>query len=225
MHQKHFIVTLVLLFTFAFLGHTQSGSKEKIYSSFTIVNDGLESTRNLLTKETSTLYFDLIKKQGNDSIIVQLSDSLRLKSANLINYINRVKVLLIIKTEGLDKEAIVENDTIISLKYLKHFDDYYTPGEVLLGKEGEKELKGKLSAYDLKQEIEAYNAFISKNCFRLKSFPAFIDLSNGGYYNWTRSNFREKPLAGVITYLSKLQLDIILTEQTTVKHLANIKSE
>ena len=94
---------LVLLFSFSLFGIAQNGSKEKIYSSFTIINDGLEATRMQLSKESNKLYFDLIKKQGKDSVIVQLSDSLRLKTSNLINYINRVKVLLIIKTEGLEK--------------------------------------------------------------------------------------------------------------------------
>ncbi|MCT4581905.1 MAG: hypothetical protein N4A35_10840 [Flavobacteriales bacterium] len=223
---KHITITLVVLLSFSTLVKAQSGSKEKIYSSFIIVNDGLESTRSLLTQETSKLYFDLIKKQGKDSIIVQLSDSLRHKTAELVNYINRVKVLLIIKTEKLDKEAVVENDTIISLKHLEHFDDYYTPGETILGKNGEKKLKGKLSAYDLKKQIRSYEDFISKNCFRLINPPKYIDINNGGYYyNWEHSNFKEKPLAGIITYLSKMQLDITLTEHATLKHLIAIESE
>lgn len=217
---------LVLLFSFSLFGIAQNGSKEKIYSSFTIINDGLEATRMQLSKESNKLYFDLIKKQGKDSVIVQLSDSLRLKTSNLINYINRVKVLLIIKTEGLEKEAVVENDTIISLKYLEHFDDYYTPGEVLIGKDNKEKLKGKLSAFDLKEEVLSYGDFISKNCFHLKNEPTFIELVSASYYyNWERKHFKEKPLAGIVTYLSKLQLDILLTEQATIKHLTEVKND
>lgn len=219
----------IILFLFVFLvsvANAQNSSKKKIYSSFTIINDGLESTRMQLSKQTNKLYYDLIKKQSRDSVIVQLSDSLRLKTSELVNYVNRVKILLIIKTEGLEKEAIVENDTIISLKHLEHFDDYYTPSEVLIGKDNEKKLKGKLSAYDLKKEIEAYSKFISKNCFHFKQAPSFIDIANESYYyNWERQYFEEKPLAGIITYLSKLQLDILLTEQATVIHLTSIEND
>lgn len=228
-------IVLIVFALFVGVSNAQNGSKKKIYSSFTIINDGLESTRMQLSKENNKLYFDLIKKQSKDSVIVQLSDSLRLKSSELINYINRVKVLLIIKTEGLEKEAVVENDTIISLKHLEHFDDYYTPGDILLGKDNEKKLKGKLSAYDLKQELEAYSEFVSKNCFRNENSPEYLDNNNFrgynvidfeyGYYNWESQNFKEKPLAGIITYLSKLQLDILLTEQATVRHLTTIENE
>ena len=101
------MLRLVLLF-FIFntlITTAQKGSKEKIYSSFTIINDGLEATRTQLAKETNKLYFDLIKSKSDDSTTVKLSDSIRLKSNELINYINHVKILLIIKTEKLDKEA------------------------------------------------------------------------------------------------------------------------
>lgn len=204
----------------------QSGSKEKIYSSFTIVNDGLEATRALLTKETNKRYFDLIKEKGKDSLVVSLSDSLRYKSSELVSYINHVKILLIIKTEKLDKKAVVENDTIISLKYLEHFDDYYTPGEVLLGEDGKESIKGKFTAIGLKKEIDSYQAFIKENCYNKSNQQTFINLNNFGYYgNWERSNFKEKPLAGIITYLSKLQLDIMLTERQTINYLLELKGE
>ena len=204
----------------------QSGSKEKIYSSFIIVNDGLEATRGLLAKETNKQYFDLIKKKGKDSIIVRLSDSLRFKSSELIGYINHMKILLIIKTENLEKKAVVENDTIISLKYLDHFDDYYTPGEILLGEDEWKYIKGKFTARGLKKEIYSYQDFIKEKCYTKSNPQTFINLSNSGYAsNWERANFKEKPLAGIITYLSKLQLDIMLTEKQAINHLSELKSE
>ena len=204
----------------------QKGSKEKIYSSFTVVNDGLEATRALLAKETSRLYFDFIKLKGNDSTAVQLGDSIRLKSDELINYINHVKILLIIKTEKLDKEAVIDGDTIISLKYLNHFDDYYTPGETLLGEDEWNPIKGKYTARDLKNKLKKYNQFIEKECFLSKQYDSFIDLENSGYYgSWEVGNFFEKPLAGIITYLSKLQVDIILMEQASIRHIIQTKSE
>jgi hypothetical protein len=204
----------------------QKGSKEKIYSSFTVVNDGLEATRTLLAKETSKLYFNLIKLKGSDSNAVQLGDSIRLKSNELIDYINHVKILLIIKTEKLDKEAVIDGDTIISLKYLTHFDDYYTPGETLLGEDEWNPIKGKYTARELKNKLNSYNRFIEKECFLSKKYNSFINMSNSGYYgSWEVGNFFEKPLAGIITYLSKLQLDITLMEQASIRHITQTKSE
>ena len=219
------LILLFFIFSSVLLS-AQKGSKEKIYSSFTIINDGLEATRTQLAKETSKLYFDLIKANSNDSIAIQLGDSIRLKSNELINYINHVKILLIIKTEKLDKDAVVKNDTVISLKYLEHFDDYYTPGETLLGENEWNPIKGKYTAQDLKNKIMEYNSYLKKECFKKNKYDTFIDLNNSGYYgNWEVGNFFEKPLAGIITYLSKLQLDIILTEQQSIKHLSQHKSE
>lgn len=221
---NNFVFLLVSFFSVSVIA--QSGSKEKIYSSFTIVNDGLEETRALLANETNKRYFDLIKEKGKDSLVVSLSDSLRYKSSELVSYINHVKILLIIKTEKLDKKAVVENDTIISLKYLEHFDDYYTPGEVLLGEEGKGSIKGKFTAKGLKNEIDSYQTFIKENCYNKSNQQTFINLNNSGYYgNWERANFKEKPLAGIITYLSKLQLDIMLTERQTINYLLELKGE
>lgn len=221
---NNFVFLLVSFFSVSVIA--QSGSKEKIYSSFTIVNDGLEETRTLLANETNKRYFDLIKEKGKDSLVVSLSDSLRYKSSELVSYINHVKILLIIKTEKLDKKAVVENDTIISLKYLEHFDDYYTPGEVLLGEDGKGSIKGKFTAKGLKKEIDSYQTFIKENCYNKSNQQTFINLNNSGYYgNWERANFKEKPLAGIITYLSKLQLDIMLTERQTINYLLELKGE
>lgn len=215
------LFTLTTLTTFA-----QKGSKEKIYSSFTIVNDGLEATRSKLAKETNKLYFNLIKEKANDSSTVKLGDSIRLKSNDLISYINHVKVLLIIKTEKLDKKAIVENDTIISLKYLNNFADYYTPGETLLGENQWNPIDGKYTAKDLNNRLKAYNSYLEKECYKSTTNNSFVNLNNSEYYgNWEVENFFEKPLAGIITYLSKLQLDIILTEQASINYLIQTKSE
>lgn len=221
---KSLIVVFGLLCSFSVMA--QSGSKKKIYSSFTIVNDGLEETRSFLSQGISKMYFDLIKGKSKDTTVVGLADSLRIKSSALINYINHVKVLLIIKTEDLDKEAVVENDTIISLKYLDHFDDYYTPGEVLLGEDEWNYIKGEFTARGLKKEITSYQEFIKEKCYKNSNHETFINLNNAGYYgSWEKANFKEKPLAGIITYLSKLQLDIQLTEQQTINHLLNFESE
>lgn len=218
-------ITLLLFIFISIITSAQKGSKEKIYSSFTIINDGLEATRTLLAKETNKLYFNLVKAKSNDSVTVQLGDSIRKKSNDLISYINHVKILILIKTEKLEKEAIVENDTIISLKYLEHFDDYYTPGEILIGKDEWSPIKGKYTAQDLKIKLMNYNEYLKSSCYENSKLETFIDLNTNYYGTWETENFFEKPLAGIITYLSKLQLDIILTEQKSIKHLILTKSE
>lgn len=204
----------------------QSGSKQKIYSSFTEINDGLEETRALLAKETSKDYFTLIKDKGKDTTVVALADSLRTKSSELIGYINHVKILLIIKTEKLEKEAVVQNDTVLRLGYLEHFDDYYTPGDILLGEEGKQLLKGKFTAVGLKNEIIAYQNFIKKEIYKETEHQMYLNLSESMYYtSWEINTFRDKPLAGIITYLSKLQLDVMLTEKQAINQLLAFKSE
>ncbi len=193
---------------------SQKGSKQKIYSSFIVLNDNLESTRSLLSKQISKQYFDLIKEKGSDSLIVIKSDSLRTKTNDLVNYLSRIKIFLIVKTEDLDKRVVVENDTIIGLEQLNHFDDYFTPTELLIGESLWKAKKGKYTANEISNNITKYTSFIQD--FYLNNNDRKIIYINEF---WSPNNFYHKPLAGIITQLSQMQLDIRLTEQSAINYL------
>ncbi len=202
----------LVLYTFICLNlFSQKGSKKKIYSSFTLINDNLESTRNKLSKQINTQYFDLIKEKGKDSTIVSISDSLRIKSNDLVNYLSRIKVFLIIKTEQLEKKVVVENDTIIGLEQLEHFDDYFTPSELLIGENRWDAKKGKYTANEISKRIKEYSLFITDTCF--KQFEKEI-VYLGKY--WNSDDFYHKPLAGIITQIALIQLNVKLTEQATI---------
>ena len=190
---------------------SQKGSKEKIYSSFTIINDNLESTREILTKQISKQYFNLIIDKEKDSSIVSLADSLRIKSNDLINYLSRIKVFLIIKTEQLEKEVVVKHDTIIKLKYLEHFDDYFTPTELLIGESRWNPKKGKYTASEIYNKISDYSDFVQNTC-SITHKKEFDYLKR----YWNSDNFYHKPLAGIITQLSLIQLKVRLAEQATI---------
>jgi len=200
----------------------QQGSKEKIYSSFSVINDGLENTREKLAEQLNKQYFYLIKSKGKDTAIVNLADSIRNKSNELISYVNNIKLLLIIKTEKLEKAAVIKGDTIIKLDNLTHFDDYFTPAEVLLGKDKWNPIKGKYTAVELEDNISTYVTYINKN---ITPNSAYIALKNNYYQSWKETVFFDKPLAGIITYLSKLQVDILLTEQQAIVYLQQKEDE
>lgn len=218
-------MTLRLLFIFLIITSisiAQKGSKEKIYSSFSIVNDGLEETREKLTNQLNKQYFYLVKSKGEDTATIKLADTIRIKSKELVEYINTIKLLLIIKTEKLNKEAVTNGDTIIKLNNLTHFDDYFTPTEVLLGKDKWKPIKGKYTAIELKEKIKNYIDFMNKNIAQNSSF---ISLKDRPFKSWAQATFFEKPLAGIITYLSKIQTDVLLTEQQAIIYLQQKENE
>jgi len=204
-------VFLTLAILFCLIGIAQKGSKQKIYSSFTTINDGLEKTRADLTKQINQQYYFLIKK---DSTLVLSLDSLREKTNTLIRYINQTKVLLIVKTEELKKVQVIDNDTIISLKHLTHFDDYYTPTEFLIGTDRWNPEKGRYTTYELQKQIKEYIDYIKKE-YKQKHI-VYLQYNDYSFVN----RFYQKPLAGVITYLSKIQLDIKLQEQNILIKLA-----
>ena len=196
---------------------SQKGSKEKIYSSFTVLNDNLEATRSKLTKQINRQYFDLIKEKGKDSTLVSLSDSLRIKSTELVNYLSRIKVFLIVKTENLEKKVVVKNDTIIGLKHLNHFDDYLTPTELLIGQNRWDSKKGKYTANEIAIKISTYSRFVLDTCLKDDDTFTYLDKY------WSIDNFYHKPLAGIITQISLIQLNIRLTEQATINSFYHTK--
>lgn len=206
------------------VAHGQYGSKKKVFNSFIQLNDEVQSTQKSIKRNNDRMYFLLMKSemgnQENDSVFY--SDSLRLKTNEIINYINSLKVLLIVKSEKLTKSETVDHDTIINLKYIASLDDYSTPTLVLIGDRWSPnvgqytatELYNKLNDYE--QELVGFLEEENKNtelgiCISYESNTA-------NSYNWGTDNFYNMPLGGVITFLSKLQLDIRLSEAAILSH-------
>ncbi len=224
------MIKLITVITILFLSYSlqaQYGSKKKVYNSFVLLNDALENSRSVVKKNNDRLYFLLIKAHQTDSEkysnAFEKSDSIRQETQDIINYINNLKVLLIAKTENLEKTSVVNNDTIISLKHIDNFDDYTTPSYILIGENRWEPLEGQYSAIELKNKLQDYKDFleqlIKEEDQNMEIGINVIDFdTKASYDKWEIANFHNVPLAGVISYLSKIQLDIKIAESDVINY-------
>lgn len=207
----------------------QTGSKEKIYSSYIHVNKELERTKTNLQDATNTMYYrlTLLYQKEGDSAQVSFDRGMRIKESKIeiIRYINELKGFLIAKCEDKTRSEVLANDTVIGLENLKNFDDYTTPEGLLMDDQGSYDNPRKFSLRDLTKQLDEYTAICDSALTKSEKKEGagwnFIssDFNGRGYWNSREHPFREKPLAGIITYLSKIQIDILLTEKAAVEHL------
>ncbi|MBT6029742.1 MAG: hypothetical protein HOH13_05505 [Crocinitomicaceae bacterium] len=204
----------------------QYGGKKNMYTGYTAINEGLEKSRSILGQSIDKIYYDLtLKYQTEGDVFLSkfnLGMNIRDTTQKLITYINELKVLLIAKCEDLKRYEIEAQDTIISLKYLKNYDDCITPSEIIYGTLNSKPKAGPFSAVELVQKLNHFQQTVD-SVFVDNTTTNSLD-NHLGYttrHQWKSGGFKNKPLAAVITLLSKLQLDIKLQEVSIINHLIN----
>jgi len=195
-----------------------------MYSGYVSINHGLEETRALVDQSTDKLYYDLTHKHQNNELTAKdgfrIGMQIRDSSLTLIQYINEMKVLLIAKCEGKNRAEIEALDTLISLKFLTNYDDYITPGTILYGDTWSKPKRGPYSAFQLANKTIRL-AELTDSVWTDEELLAlqYDYLSYAREPSWARNGIRDKPLAAIITLLTKLQLDIKLQELRAIRKL------
>ena len=125
----------------------------EILNAFVIVNESVETTNVNFGKKIDGTYSNFEKAYiGNPGKVKEFYDKAqkaRKYSKELVDYVNDSKYELISKTE----EISVEEAKKIIIKDIKRKDNYDTPTNYFIGKEGSKSGK----AYELKNKInESY---------------------------------------------------------------------
>lgn len=195
-----------------------------MYSGYVSINHGLEETRALVEESTDKLYYDLTHKQQNDELTAKdgfrIGMQIRDSSLSLIQYINKMKVLLIAKCEDKNRSEIEALDTMISLNFLTNYDDYITPGTILYGDTWSNPKRGPYSAFQLAKKTNRF-AELADSVWTNEELlaPQHDYLSYAEDPSWERNGIRDKPLAAIITLLTKLQLDIKLQELRAIRKL------
>ncbi|MFN3918322.1 MAG: hypothetical protein ACK4K0_11380 [Flavobacteriales bacterium] len=230
-----FSFLLMLMFVVQSAYSQYGGNKRKLFNSYVVVNDGLEQTKSNIQKENQRMYYKLTQayQEKGDSIKAAWDSSqvLRNETVEIIDYINNLKVLLIAKSEGKARHEVVANDTIISIKNLTNFDDYFTPTSILIGENRWEKLEGPYSATELKTKLQKHKRLIIRLLDQQMKDSPKPSIPLEDYQSWTKSDswemasFYNTPLAGVITYLSKLQVDVLLAESMLLNHYLLISTK
>lgn len=200
-------------------------SKEAV-EAFKTVDEGLvKTTMNYQTKNELTYEEFQMKYSSNPEKVgpwKNLADDVRVRSNELFDYLQDLKIEIVQEAEGEDTEAI--QGRIVDSRHIEKIDENNIPSQILIG----SEYDGK--AYDLKAAIIDHREFLldligNKDINAAESISKGLNtedpptLPGSDSETWETHNFQALPLVAVITILSKLQVDVRNAEAEALNFL------
>lgn len=206
-------------------------SKE-ILKGFVMVDESLEKSKLILDENNIRIRqaFEAYVKDGNYEAKPYLLKAIDAQNSisKVNSYIDSMKLLIVQKTEGLDKKDTSQ------LRFMEKLDDYDTPTHILIGSDTYKPKTDKYSAKDLRLQLSNLHSHLlsildnmqknsdtkldkadinalKQKLNNIKPIDRNIE-DHGIKLNWELENFYNMPMAAVITNLNKIQADMKNTE-------------
>jgi len=202
-------------------------SKE-ILQGFVMVDESIGKSKVILTENNARVQkaFEDYVNDGNSEARPYLLKSIETqKSIRVVDaYIDKIKLLIVEKTEGLPKKDTSQ------LRFMDRLDDFDTPTYLLIGSDESKPITTKYSASDLRLQLTNLHKDLSllidnmqkdtktklddESIKTLKQKLGTIKpmdrniMKEGVKLNWELENFYHMPMAAVITNLDKIQADM-----------------
>ncbi|MEA3445656.1 MAG: gliding motility protein GldM [Bacteroidota bacterium] len=197
----------------------------EIVEAFKLVEGGLNKSIENFNEKNKSIYdsFSQAEMENADKVGPWRvkADAVKAQAKSLSDYIQDLKILIIQKADGMDALAVKDREVFSEL--IVKDDNLDIGGEVMIG----SDLNGE--AYTLSEKIEDYKNFLIKeiDAPRLeKSFKKVLNTDNPPKKKgstekktWETVRFDNLPLIAVITMLSKIQIDISITESDAINHL------
>ncbi len=196
-----------------------------ILNAFVIVNESLVQTNKNFEKKILKDYanFDAQYTLNENKVKPYLEKAKEVKklSDELVNYINTLKYEVVAKTEG--GGMTIDFAKKLPLGDVKAKDNYNMPTNYFMG-ESQDGSKGK--ARELKNKINDYKLQLYKIIGKDTADVKFgLDTKNkkeklsGNIRSWEFNNFYYTILAGSVTILNKLIVDVRNAESDVITHL------
>ena len=199
-------------------------SKDAV-EAFKLVDKSLTKTTENFTVKNDMIYqeFDQAASENPQKAgpWKNIAYEVKKRANEMFDYIQELKIEILIKAEGEDSEVFTE-DGGIDVEHVKKIDENNIPSEILVG----SDQNGK--AFDMKAAMEEYRTFLldiigNKDIAAANSIQASLDTEDpvikGEKVLWVNHMFQASPLIAAITLLSKLQSDIRNTEAETLNFL------
>ena len=199
-------------------------SKDAV-EAFKLVDKSLTKTTENFTVKNDMIYqeFDQAASENPQKAgpWKNIAYEVKKRANEMFDYIQELKIEILIKAEGEDSEVFTE-DGGIDVEHVKKIDENNIPSEILVG----SDQNGK--AFDMKAAMEEYRTFLldvigNKDIAAANSIQASLDTEDpiikGEKVLWVNHMFQLSPLIAAITLLSKLQSDIRNTEAETLNFL------
>ncbi|MFL5753907.1 MAG: hypothetical protein ACJ76F_10910 [Bacteroidia bacterium] len=220
------IIPLITLLAFYVFG---VGASSGILNSFINIDNSIKESESSPSAKR-LLYYSLMKQMNDSSVFYAKAMKVKSISDDLYNHIENLKAYLISQT---DRKPFVSPSPKLSEVDSK--DNVDIPTFILIGNDELNLAKGAYSAVELRNKIEVYRmdvlSMYSEGLMKEdanKTMGLKTDATtmiDGVGLSWEMTNFYHLPLVTVITYLSKLQLDVRTTELATVEYLYNMSMQ
>jgi hypothetical protein len=186
-------------------------------NAFEVINNGVEDSRkNLETKNNAVLaLLDTI--HPTYAAIYKQSMLVHAKADSLVNYIQQLKIMLIVASDG-DSSAVKGG---LRLADVKNIDDYDTPTILLASGRKGIELKQALQLFKNHCATIIDKADAPKVSFMVNIADPVFDPEEPEIKTWQQHIFYHTPLAAAIAHLSKLQGDVRHDESVIITYLYN----
>ncbi len=203
--------------------------------AFRVVDASLIQTLGALDSKNSQVYLSFEQALAENPAKVQdwknKADAVRAESDSLISFIWNLKEKLV-KSSGYkvigpdfksDEERFIFKTQAGDSLVIKKEDDINSPSEIMIAQKNASVLKDKISGYkDFMISLVDENDAQLKEVIRqeLETPGSRFNLKEGGERKtWEIQHFESKPLASILTLLSKLQIDVKNSEANIVNYL------
>ena len=188
-----------------------------VYSqnAFEVINNGVEDSRKNLEAKNNAVLAILDTIHPTHADIYKQCMLVHAKADSLVNYIQQLKVMLIIISDG-DSSAVKGG---LRLADVKNKDDYDNPTILLANGRKGIELKQALQLFKNHCATVIDKADASNITFMVKIANPTFDPEEPEIKTWQQHIFYHTPLAAAIAHLSKLQGDVRHDESVIITYL------
>jgi gliding motility-associated protein GldM len=203
----------------------------EVLEAFRVVDASLIQTLHAVDSKNSQIYGAFDQAYVDNPAKVQewktKAEAVKEKTDSLISYIWELKEKLVIASGSrimnpkrpLTGEEFLftthTGDTLI----LKKEDDINTPSEIMIGQKKAMELKQRIAEYKdfMVGHVEESEPEL-KEVIRQELETADVRSKGEEKKSWEIAHFENKPLAGILTFMSKLQIDVKNSEANLINH-------
>ncbi|MBN2485505.1 MAG: gliding motility protein GldM [Bacteroidales bacterium] len=200
----------------------------EVLNAFTVLDEGLTSTKETLEQTNSIVFANIDQENSVNPAKAgpwfKLALDIRSQADSMIRYIEDRKIEILLAAKE-DTSAVIEDGKIL-IEHIKAKDKTDAPAIVMIGDNNDK------AGSILRNKMVEYREFILGSVLgeevsekTRKTIESSLstedkkDEKSGEVHDWSRSHFEHLPMAGVLSIMNGIQINIRNAEAEALKYL------